>query len=258
MTKGNISKALEYYFDPEHKWMFGEELNRAIGEFFESKGASLDPESVGHFSEWFLFDYKMQNGKTPLVYFCDSNPFRLPMDALSQYKDMQENVFDVFEVKAVKMNEGFVMNGVNTGREFKVKEKSLTHSAKKNDAVACRIFKCGDHYEIAGGSASLLPSMAPEALKHFTDSITPLNPKGMFHILVKTQDFFDNGLMSAEKIGNDEMLVSGSRIGATQEEYDDCAVCQLMKKAKEEGRSPTTCELEKAFNEVNKHDGRAH
>ncbi len=43
-----------------------------------------------------------------------------------------------------------------------------------------------------------------------------------------------------------EVLVSSSK-----EDYDDCPVCRLMKKAEKEDRSPSEKELEEAFIKAN-------
>jgi hypothetical protein len=40
-------------------------------------------------------------------------------------------------------------------------------------------------------------------------------------------------------------------VSSSDELFDDCPVCRLMKKAEEEGRSPTGEELETAFVKAN-------
>jgi len=45
----------------------------------------------------------------------------------------------------------------------------------------------------------------------------------------------------------DYYLVSGGSSGDEEELFDDCPICQVMKKAKEEGREPTMEELQSAF-----------
>lgn len=49
----------------------------------------------------------------------------------------------------------------------------------------------------------------------------------------------------SKKIKNGTYLVSSSN-----EYYDDCPICRLMKKAEEEGQSPTTEEIIKASKEA--------
>jgi len=50
---------------------------------------------------------------------------------------------------------------------------------------------------------------------------------------------------------SDATLVSGSLNGTPMEEEDDCAVCRLTRKAREEGRAPTAKEIERAMKEAN-------
>lgn len=49
-----------------------------------------------------------------------------------------------------------------------------------------------------------------------------------------------------KRLDSKKVLVSSS-----DEYFDDCPVCRLMKKAEEEGREPTERELEEAFVKAN-------
>jgi len=76
MKKGNISQILDYYMSPDGAFMFfKEDIMRASKEFFNGKSIFPPPiEAAEHFSEWFLYDFKLSNGETPLEYFCNKNP----------------------------------------------------------------------------------------------------------------------------------------------------------------------------------------
>lgn len=57
-------------------------------------------------------------------------------------------------------------------------------------------------------------------------------------------------VINSEKKSDETVLVSSS-----ENFYDDCPICQAMKKAEEEGRSLSEKELEEAFDEANKQQG---
>lgn len=64
-----------------------------------------------------------------------------------------------------------------------------------------------------------------------------------------------NQKMRFDRVSEDNVLITGSTDGSSVDElYDDCAICQLIKKAKKENREPTMQELMEAFDKANNHN----
>ena len=245
MKKGTVDRVLEYYLRPEHYSMFGLDVLGAMDEFTGQKGAKIEPDMMGHFTEWFLYDYKFNTGETPLEYFYNKNPFRLADEEREVYKNMQNNLYDIFEVADLMPGSGMVFECVRTGEKYSVSEKAATQSLNKKDVVMCRIIDVGGVYEMAGGSVITLPRLAKGAKDFLYATNDKLTPKIAYSLIrgIKNGNF--------EKIGEDKVMITGALGGVSQEEYDDCAVCQLMKKCKEEGREPTEEELMQAMKKPN-------
>jgi len=252
MKKENVTRILDYYMSPDGALMFfKKDIERAFEEFFDGKPDFPPPlDAVGHFNEWFLFDFKLSTVETPLEYFYNKNPLRLSPEELIEYKDMQENVYDIFEVKDVYKNKGLSLYSVRSEKKYEVREKSATDDLHKGDLLVCRIIKIDDHYELAGGSSFVLQP-GEKGVDTFTaDETSEINPKIIFHALIAQNS--ESNFREDKIVDDDALLVSGSLDGRlSQEEDDDCAVCQLMRKTREEGRQPTREELERAMKEAN-------
>ncbi len=154
LPEGSISKIYEYYFTSSG---YKDEVMRALREFFDlpdlERGGSLDvgdEKGEGFFNEWFLYDFKMKNGKTALENFIAQNPFQFKENQMALYRNLRDNKFGVFEVLSVKRDHGLGLRDLQTDMEWFVHEKSLTHQAGVGDVFFGRIANVGDHYELVG------------------------------------------------------------------------------------------------------------
>jgi len=256
MKKRNITRILDYYMSQDNLWMFRADVERALEEFFDGKPDWPPPiEAAGHFNEWFLYDFHLSDGETPLEYFYDKNPLSLPLEELAVYKDIQENIYDIWEVKEVRENEGLSLMSVRSGKRYEIQEKTATRELKKDDVFACRVIKIGDHYELAGGSSFMLPRMNRGAKKFLKGTTDKIDPKSMLNAFAAKPP---EANFKKDKIADsDTVLISGGYGGALTEEDDNCAVCRLMRKAREDGRQPTEKEIKRAIKEAEQNGGRA-
>ena len=254
MKSGIIARALDYYLAPDKKWAFGAEVNRAIADFFESPHPSLNEDNAGHFTEWFLFDFRFSDGTTPLESFCRLNPLELPAEELKIYLAMQQNHYDFWEIANIAKDHGMTLVSVRNGKRIEVQEKTATQDAHIGDVFLCRVVNVGDHWEIASADALGLSVPSAHDRKQMQKHFPILNSKVVYHEIVLPMRE-DSMSLQTDDIGNGKTIVTGS-FGAPQEELDDCPVCMLMKRVREEDRQPTESELQKAFDEANKHERR--
>lgn len=248
MQAGNITKVLDYYFASATASKHRDDVERAWEEFFVHGIPAVQEElaeAAGHFYEWFLHDFELQNGRTPLANFYADNPLNLPSPELGAYKDMQENIYDFFEVLAVYRGKGLRLKHIRSGREYDIQEKAATYELHKRDTYLGRVMKVGDHCEITGGSIFVLPPLNEDLKWHLRNVTNEFNPKIAYQVFIR--GMAKNPNLASEMVGKNTTLASGNYDGSRFEEYDDCPVCQVMKKAKMEGREPTQEELERAM-----------
>ncbi len=157
MEPGTIKRLLNHYFSNPK---FCNEISRALKEFFGDDAPKIEDgqiqfrseEENSLFNEWFVYDFRLSNGKTPLEDFYYRNPYHLKIDRLQIYKDLQENVYSYFKVIKKILGSGLVLEDIITGRIYEVKEYSLTFEVFEGQSFPTRVGRVGDHYEIVGGN----------------------------------------------------------------------------------------------------------
>ncbi|NQU82702.1 MAG: hypothetical protein HQ539_02015 [Parcubacteria group bacterium] len=181
MESGTIEKIFNYYFN---KLKFEGEVTRALREFFDmpdfnaGDSFNLTDEDEVTFNEWFIFDFKFKNGKTPLEDFYETNPYNFKMIRLQVYKDLQDNHFGLYEAKEVRLGESIVLENLQTGKIYEVREYSATFGLKKGQVFSSRVGKVGDHYELVGSNPRFGPVRLDKTMrKLFCEDKSKLNPK---------------------------------------------------------------------------------
>jgi len=208
------------------------------------------------FSEWFLFDFILEDGKTPLAHFADENPLKLPENELAIYRSMQENEYGVFEVKEVRYGKGMTLQNMQTGKVYDVDEVSGTWQITRGNVLFVRVINVGDDtHEIAGGSTVYIPArvrevegMMPQEVKSGREKITPQivfalvngDFKKGYGISDDQPSILDLDITHAgieiKKHASGYIEIIGSYEGPTEESYDSCPVCVVIKKAHKEGK----------------------
>ncbi|MCD6528463.1 hypothetical protein J7K44_02395 [bacterium] len=196
MKKGTISKIFDYYFT---KPQFKKEIIRALREFFNKPNfkpgdkLEISERDIEMFNEWFIFDFKLTNEKTPLEDFYERNPYNLKPASLKVYKTLQDNHFGFYKVKEVRLGKWLTLENLQTRRVYKVKEFTATFYLEKGEIFSGRVGKVIDHYELVGANASLFPIGANVELEEiFRKEKIKLNPKILRDIFLKIaliQDF---------------------------------------------------------------------
>lgn len=194
MEQGTIEKMFDYYFK---RPQFKEEVFRALKEFFNrpdlAPGGNLELEDERDsemFNEWFIFDFKLSNGKTPLEDFYETNLYNLKPVRLQVYKDLQDNHFGLYEVRDIRLGEGLSLENLQTGKIYEVREYSATFGLKKGQVFSTRVAKVGDHYELVSSNVAFGPVKLDVGLKKlFRQDKNKLNPKVLRDLLSKDREF---------------------------------------------------------------------
>ncbi len=182
LEEGSISKIFSYYFStPKYK----DEIFRAIRTFLnkpdlkEGGRLEMSKEEEGMFNEWFLYDFKLKNGKTPLQNFYEENPLGLSQGKLELYKNIQkENIYGLFKIKEIWLGEWIKLEDLQTGKIYKVIEYAATFGLKEGQVFSKRVANVGDHYEMLGSNFGLGPFRIDEEIeKIWRKEKEKLNPK---------------------------------------------------------------------------------
>ncbi len=160
LPKGTLGKIFDYYFgNPEYE----EEMLRAFSDFFEKpdlkRGDNLDyhDKSEGFFNEWFLYDFRFLNKKSPLENFIIKNPLGFSPSKMKPYKSiLKSQAYGLYEVILLDIGYGLKLRNLQTGDEVYVHEKSLTQQVKLGNSFYARLADVGDRFEIIGADSFML------------------------------------------------------------------------------------------------------
>lgn len=159
MTKNLISKMIDYFYGHAK---FSDEIGRAMKEFMDipADGVLLTfpKELAPHFTEWFVYDFKLTDGRTPLAYFYEVNPYKLSPWQRQEYKDLQDNEYGMYEVLKVDLDVGLEIKNLASGHKYYVYEHGATFELVKGSIFFTRAAKNGDHYELVGANSFIFPA----------------------------------------------------------------------------------------------------
>lgn len=181
VPKGSIAKVGKYYFSaPQHKT----DVQRAFREFFDqqdlSNGESVVASALeeGLFNEWFLYDFILSSGETPLAHFVAKNPLKASKSEIKFYRELSENnIYGMFEVKRVDVGAGLEIENVKTRVTSFVREQQLTYQVKRGDAFFARIGRVLDHDELVGADTFLLEGIDEKFKRMVRKGHLKLTPK---------------------------------------------------------------------------------
>lgn len=192
LPKGSIAKIYEYYYSTPR---YRDEMLRATREFFDrpdlDRGGTLEmnEKSESLFNEWFLYDFKLSNGKITLADFIAENPLRLTPVEMIIYKDLlKTNTYGLYEVISININNGLIVKDLWTGRKFYTREQKLTFQVNPHNVFFERIGKVGDHYEFIGADPFLINNFGESERKLLKKINFELTPK-IAHEIWKRYNF---------------------------------------------------------------------
>lgn len=241
-----LGDVLEYFLNPEHAWMFGNDVQRAMTEFGGSNGP-LDKEAFEHFIDWFLFDFQLRSKRSPLRYVCDTNPYQLPEKDLQALKDiLARNRFGFFRVTEVKKPNLMCFQDTKDNETFFIEDNQEISNITTKDFFLCRIAPTDTTWCVVNSSALTVRPSARD-LKRIQER--PIrNSRQAYREIVRSGHELPN--LSLLDLEDGTNMISFGEEGWSEKEDDNCAVCRLMRQMKQEGRTPTQKELKQAFEEA--------
>jgi tetratricopeptide (TPR) repeat protein len=100
--------------------------------------------------DWFIFDRRLKSfDKTPLEHFIDINK-DAPPEEKRIYENFRNNIYSLFEVKALKIGKEMVLMDLMTKKEYWIWEKTATQHLQKGQCILTRILPYEDHYILTG------------------------------------------------------------------------------------------------------------
>lgn len=246
MLVETLSRLLDYFLHPDHVWMFGNDVRRALDEFSGDTGP-ISKDAYQYFLDWFLFSFIYQGGETPLSYAYRTNPLNFSREELEGLKSiLEQNRFGYFKVKATSHGR-MVFVTIDDNKQYKIADMAGVLDVAAGDVFMCRVAPVKGEWRILNSSVLALQ---PTIKDWKTIRSHPIrDSREVYRDVVcgnsAPLDF------SASELEENRTFVSGGLLGWSSKEDDDCPVCRVMRKAKEEHRQPSREELTNAFREVN-------
>jgi len=115
--------------------------------------------------DWYIFDYKSEAlSKNLLQYFLEKA--ELNEDLKSIYKRFKDGIFSIFEVKALRIGKEMIACDLATGKEYGIKDTTLTRQVSKGQCGFLRVLPFEDYY-ILTGTGYFFPQEASHFIKLF-------------------------------------------------------------------------------------------
>ena len=202
LPRNSIRKVYEYYFTSPR---FSEEVNRAFMKFFNTNSidnqdkVGMVKQSEGLFNEWFLYDFILNNGHTPIEDFVACNPFKLENSLMDLYKDLLDSKYAILEVLAIDLGKSIKVKDLQTDKELVLFEYNATFGLKVGSVFFGRVGKVGDHYELVGADTVSLADMAQADKNILRKKRLEFTPKILNDILVGKKKFLVSALLNQSK-----------------------------------------------------------
>ena len=187
MKTGLVGEILNYYFVTE---AFRPETERALKEFFDLKNISslsdmkITDAKSGHFNEWFLYDFKLRNGKSPLEHFCETNPNNWDKENIKAVKDLLINEYGPYEVLEIEPEKGLKIKNLQSNNIYEVEEHKATFQLKRGFLFFGRVGRVDNHWELIGSDSLMMPiSFTARAKKLLFGNSEKMTPKTAIAIL---------------------------------------------------------------------------
>jgi hypothetical protein len=186
MEKGTITRVIDYYLDNEK---YENEINRAKGEFFNFSDGSvisnIETSIIPYFLEWFIFEFKLKNGKKPIEDFYNNNPYNFSDDKLLVYKDLLKNEYGLFEILKIDLGKGMEVINLANDKKYYVNEKKGTHQAHPGCSMFSRISKINNKYEFVACDSIIFNSKFGKNMKKIIlKDKKDFSPKNVYKLIL--------------------------------------------------------------------------
>ena len=164
--KGDVGKLVDWLSKHES---FQKEVKR-LGEEIYGEDHIFDEADLQAITETTIYEGLIE-GKTPFEFFLEeSQLFREEFNKYSSWN--QNNVFSIFEVKAVDLGNSLRVLDLYTNKEYLVYERLGTYSAEAGMILAARILPLEEDWIFSGGILLPLPTEMGYSLKRTSGNLT--------------------------------------------------------------------------------------
>ncbi|MCL2826374.1 MAG: hypothetical protein FWD72_03105, partial [Eggerthellaceae bacterium] len=162
-----FSKIIAYYDRSQHHV-----FDQAFDEFFNQTDpdfTKVDPDTFAMFAaEWFVFDYRLPNGKTPLQEYIEKNPDKLGAVNLGSLKQAEEsNLTADFWVTALDRGEHLLsLEAITRDLAIQVYDVSASQTLPaEHGMIVARVIRIDGQWYLAGNPLSFLPIEPTQRMK---------------------------------------------------------------------------------------------
>jgi hypothetical protein len=198
MKEGILGDIIEYYSTND---IYENDMDRAIFEFFGKsphevyEGEELSNDDIYKLlCEWFVFDFKLSNGKPPLVDMCERNPMRWTSDVMNEYNSMRENEYGFFEICSVVSGQVEV-ESLQYNKKYTVKEFSAVPQLRPRQSIIVRIAHVGDVYEFVSSKIMVFDVEMADGMKRamrYLYNKNRMTPRDTYDAYYKKKESSDN------------------------------------------------------------------
>jgi len=181
--------------------------------------------------DWYLFDYKSKVLKKNLLqHFLEKE--MLEDEVKTLYSGFRNSIYSVFEIKAIRTGKELLIYDLINGKEYNVKDTSITQHPIKGQLAILRVIPFKDFY-ILTGAAHLFPKPSIGMLKLSLLEIknmkkpVKLTPLMILELFSKKDD--------KEKLPTFERFRLFCREGSLENEYIDEIIQKTKERVKNKG-----------------------
>ncbi len=158
LPKSEVYRAMREYF--------GQRLDADEGTL-EFAPEALDAEWPA-FMEWFLYDFRLSGGQTPIARFLAERGHSLPPDERAILAEWQEAAVGLQEVVGLDPGKSLTLRDVFTGETVQVREVRGSLSAARWDLLSNRLIRVQGQPQLAGAGILFRPSDRAGLVQHVT------------------------------------------------------------------------------------------
>ena len=183
--------------------------------------------------DWFIFDCKSDVlSKNLLRYFLENEPLDEKIKTI--YRGFLNNIYSVFEVKALRIGKEAIINDLTNGKEYNVKDTAFTKNIQKGEIALLRVLPIHGYY-ILTGIGHVFPAKTASMTKLFFKSHKTPQEKSSLSPLVICKMFFAQE--QKEKLPPDERLRLFCQEANLEPKYIEQMISKLEKRAKVKGKN---------------------
>lgn len=181
--------------------------------------------------DWYIFDYKSEAlSKNLLQYFLEKADLGEDLKAI--YNRFRDGIFSIFEVKALRVGKEMIACDLATGKDYSIKDTTLTRQISKGRCGFLRVLPFKDYY-ILTGRGYFFPQEASHFIKlFFMDAEKHKKPFRLTPLTIYEIFFAQE---KPEKLPSIERFSLFCREGGLKEDYINETIQKIRKEVLNKG-----------------------